>query len=108
VALRGFATVDSATAKKFINYSETVIARCKRHIRKSYFLFLLPFRQMSEWESVSSQFQAFVNGKNPASSTRSAGIVLLDTQHGRQLRIGSPFSDKRFEQLLQSMKISVH
>lgn len=105
VALRCFAAVDSSTTKKFINYSEMVIERWKRHIRKNYFLFLLPFLQMSEWESVSSQVQPFVGGKTRAAlSIPPTGVILLDMHHGRILRLGSPFPDKRFEQLIRSIR----
>jgi hypothetical protein len=107
IALRGFTTIDSAAAKKFINYSEMVVASHRRIIRSSYFLFLLPFRQVSEWESVSSQCQPFVAGKNHAGlSIPPTGMVLFDIDHGRTLRFGSPFRDKRFEQLIQSLKTS--
>jgi DnaJ domain len=100
VILRGIPAVDSAAAKKFINYCSSAVGRQRRSIRKSYFLFLLPFRQINEWESVSNQFQRFVADK------RSAGILLLDIHHGRALRFGSPFPDKDFEKLIESIKTS--
>ena len=100
VALRGFASVDSGIAKKFVNYSETVITRNRRAIRKSHFLFLLPFLQMVEWDSVSRQFQSFLDGKS------SAAVILLDLHHGRTLRLGSRFSDKRLEELIRSIRTS--
>jgi len=102
VALRGFTAVNSATAKKLINYSEIAIVRCKRHFKKSYFLFLLPFQQLSEWELVSAQCQRFVSEESRAKlSGAPAGIVLLDMAHGRALRFGTQIREKRFEQLLE-------
>jgi hypothetical protein len=107
VALRGFESVDSAIAKKFINYSEMVLTANKRAIRKNHFLFLLPFLQMIEWDSVSRQIQSFLNGKGSATiGLPSTGVILLDMHHGRTLRLGSRFSDKRFEELIQSIRTS--
>jgi curved DNA-binding protein CbpA len=98
VAMRGFAAMDLATAKKVINYAEMVIQRYRRQLRRNSFLFLLPFRQLSEWESVSAQFQPFATRRNRA------GIVLLDIHHGRALRFGSPMPDKKFEKIIQSIR----
>jgi hypothetical protein len=100
VALRGFTEVNPPTIKKFINYSDVVIAQRNRHIRRSYFLFLLPFQKLSDWDVVSAQCQRFVSAENnPNPSNAPAGILLLDMQHSRTLRFGSPSEDKRFEQL---------
>jgi curved DNA-binding protein CbpA len=105
VAVRGFASIDSAIAKKIINYADAVIVRHKRTIRKSHFLFLLPFVELDEWESVSSQIQAFLSGKNSTgASLSSTGIVLLDMTHARTLRLGCRFADKNFEQLVESTR----
>jgi hypothetical protein len=100
VALRGFSEVNSPTIKKFINYAEVVIAQRNRHLRKSYFLFLLPFQQLSDWDIVSAQCQRFVSVEHNANLPNlPAGILLLDMQHSRTLRFGAPSGDKRFEQL---------
>ena len=105
VAVRGFTSIDSAIAKKIINYADAVIVRHKRTIRKSHFLFLLPFVELDEWESVSSQIQGFLSGKNSAgASLSSTGIVLLDMTHARTLRLGCRFADKKFEQLVESTR----
>jgi curved DNA-binding protein CbpA len=98
VAMRGFAAIDPVTAKRFINYAEMVVGRYRRQIRRSSFLFLVPFRQISEWESISAQCQPFATRRNRA------GIVLLDLQHGRTLRFGSPMPDKKFEKIIQSIR----
>jgi curved DNA-binding protein CbpA len=106
VAVRGFASIDSAVAKKIISYADAAIVRHKRTIRKSHFLFLLPFVELDEWESVSSQIQAFLSGKNSTgASLSSTGIVLLDMTHARTLRLGCRFADKKFEQLVESTRI---
>jgi hypothetical protein len=105
VALRGFAEVDPSAAKKFVNYCEMAFARCKRAIRKNHFVFLLPFRMMSEWQSVSSQIEPFVRGaKSKGGSRPPITVILLDMHHGRTLRLGVRFQDKRFEELLQSIR----
>lgn len=102
VALRGFTAVNSATARKFLNYSEIVVADQGRLLRKSYFLFLLPFHQLSEWESVSAQCQRFVAEENRAKLSHSSALmILLDLHHGRTLRFGAQIKEKRFGQLLQ-------
>jgi hypothetical protein len=105
VAVRGFASIDSVVAKKIINYADAVIVRHKRVLRKSNFLFLLPFLEMNEWDSVSSQLQSFLSGKNSTgASLASTGIVLLDMSHARTLRLGCRFSDKKFEELIESTR----
>jgi hypothetical protein len=105
VAARGSAVVNSATMKKLINYSEVVIARCHRPIRKSYFLFLFPFQQLIEWDLISAQCQRFTSGQNSANFAAPAGIVLLDMQHGTILRFAHKINEKRFKQLLQRIEI---
>jgi DnaJ-domain-containing protein 1 len=102
VALRGFAEVNADSMKKFINYAQILIAKCNRHLKKSYFLFLIPFQRLTEWDSVSVQCQRFVtdDGKK-GFSPAPAGILLLDMQHSRTLRFGHKVSDKRFQQLLE-------
>ncbi len=102
VALRGFTAVDSATARKLINYSEIAILRRRRYVRKSYFLFLLPFQRLSEWELISVQCQRFVTEESRSKfSGTPAVILLLDMEHGRTLRFATKVRDKRLEQLLQ-------
>ncbi|MBZ5653543.1 MAG: J domain-containing protein [Acidobacteriia bacterium] len=98
VAMRGFAVMDLATAKKFINYAETLVGRYRRQLRRSSFLFLVPFRQINEWEAISAQCQPFASRRNRT------GIVLLDIHHGRALRFGSPMPDKKFEKIIQSIR----
>jgi len=81
--------------------------RCRRHVRKSYFVFLLPFQQLSEWELVSAQCQQFVTEESRAKfSGAPTVIVLLDMHHGRTLRFGTQIREKRFEELVQ--RIGTH
>jgi curved DNA-binding protein CbpA len=102
VGLRGFASVDAVVVKRFINYAEITIAHRKSYLRKGYFVFLLPFQQLSEWESVSSQCRQFVADAGRAGSSNTpTGIVLLDLQHGRTLRFDAQIKEKRYEELLQ-------
>ena len=104
VAARGSAVVNSVTVKKLINYSEIVIARCRRPIRKGYFLFLFPFQQLTEWDLVSAQCQRFTSGQKSSNFAAPVGIVLLDMQHGRTLRFAHEINEKRFTQLLQKIE----
>ncbi len=101
VASRGFAVLDPAAAKKFANYSEVVVARCNRSMRKSYFLFLLPFQRLSQWEFVSAGFNRLFSTENrEARFDIPVGIVLFDAQRGRSLRVGSQLKEIHFEELL--------
>jgi DnaJ domain len=104
VAARGSATINSAIAKKLINYSEIVMARCNRPVRKSHFLFLFPFQQLTEWELVSAQCQRFTSKENRPRFAAPTGIILLDMQHGRTLRFSNQIQEKRFAQLLQRVE----
>ena len=104
VAGRGFGVLDPAAAKKFTNYSEVVIARCNRPIRKSHFLFLLPFQRLSESESVSAEFNRFFSVENHTKfSNIAVGIVLLDARGGRTTRFSSQLGEKRLEELVRSV-----
>lgn len=101
VGARAFAVLDPAAAKKFANYSEVVVARRNRSVRKSYFLFLLPFRHLNQWESVSAEFNRLLSAENrEATPNVRVGFVLFDAQRGRTLRIGSQLKEKHFEELL--------
>ncbi len=105
VALRGFPDLDSATMKKFLNYSTFAIAHHKRQIRTTYFAFLLAFQHAHEWESVANQCQSFAPVKTIDSQAPS-NVYLLDMRRGQVRRFGAPFRSKRFEQLVQSIRIS--
>jgi curved DNA-binding protein CbpA len=101
VAARGFAVLDLVAAKKIANYSEVVFTRFNRSIRKSHFLFLLPFQQLSQWESVSVQFnRLFSSESRERKFDIPVGIILFDAQRGRTLRVGGHLKEKQFEELL--------
>ncbi len=105
IAVRAFALLDGAAARKFVNYSEAVLQRARRRMKSNYFVFLLPFRQMAEWESVSNQINSFLSGKNGASPhAADTSVILLDMHHSRIVRLGARFSDPNFEHLLQSIR----
>lgn len=73
VAGRGFAVLDPAVARKFANYSEVVVTRYNRLFRKSHFLFLLPFQQLSQWETVSAEFNRLISSEKPGNEARHSG-----------------------------------
>jgi len=107
VAARAFGILDPAAAKKFTNYSEVIIARCNRPVRKSHFLFLLPFQRLSEWDSVSAEFNRFFSAEGHKKfSNIPVGIVLLDAREGRTMRFGSQLGEKRLEELLRCVSIA--
>jgi curved DNA-binding protein CbpA len=107
VAGRGFGVLNLASAKKFTNYSEAIIARWNRPIRKSHFLFLLPFQRLFEWESVSAEFNRFFSAESHAQfSNVPVEIVLLDARQGQTMRFGCRVREKRLEELLQCVSAS--
>lgn len=102
VALRGFAELDAAAARKLLNYAQIAIARSNRQLKTSYFLFLIPFLHLTEWDSVSVQCQQFVTDAGHTGLSRvPGGIHLLDMQHSRTLRFGHVVDDKRFQKLVE-------
>jgi curved DNA-binding protein CbpA len=102
VALRGFADLNAAAAKKFLNYAQIAIARGNRQLKKSYFLFLIPFHRLTEWDSVSVQCQQFVTDPNHTGLSKvPGGILLLDMQRSRTLRFGPAVDDERFQKLVE-------
>lgn len=104
VAGRGFALLDPAAAKKFANYSEVVVTRFNRPVRKSHFLFLLPFHHLSQWETVSAEFNRLFSSENGESRLDAPiGILLFDVRRGRTLQIGGQLKEKYFEELLQCL-----
>jgi hypothetical protein len=104
VAARAFSVLDLAAAKKFANYSEVVVTQNYRSIRKSHFLFLLPFQQLTQSESVSAEFNRLMSSeKREARPDVPIGIVLFDARRGRTLRVGGTLREKRFEELVISL-----
>jgi curved DNA-binding protein CbpA len=101
VAARGFATLDLAAAKKFANYAEVVVSRGNRAVRKSHFLFLLPFQQLNQWQSVAAEFnRLFADDKHKTMSGVPVKMVLFDAQRGRTLRVGPTAAIKPLDELL--------
>ena len=101
---RGFADLDTAAAKKFANYSQVVITRSNRPFRKSRFLFLLPFQHLTQWESVSAEFNRLVSGESRESKLNvPVGLVLFDLRRGRAMRVGMQLKEKPFEEVLQCL-----
>ena len=102
VAGRGFAVLNLAAAKKFTNYSAGVVTLCNRSIRKSHFLFLLPFQRLYEWESVSAQFNRFFLTESQTKFSHvPVEIALLDARQGQTMRFGNDLGEKRLAELLQ-------
>ena len=107
VASRGFPLLQPAAAKKFANYSEIVMTQRNRTVRKSHFLFLIPFQQVSEWETVSNLLQRVISGDKHSGNSRSpAGIVLVDMRAGRSLRLGGLPKEEPFHKILQAIAAS--
>jgi curved DNA-binding protein CbpA len=103
VAGRGFGVLNPAAAKKFTNYAEIVVARGNRPVRKSHFLFILPFQRLHEWDSVSAEFNRFFSADNHAKiSNIPVAIAVIDARQGRTMRFGQ-LREKRLEEVLQSV-----
>jgi curved DNA-binding protein CbpA len=104
VAGRGFVILDPPAARKFATYSEIAVTRFNRSIRKSYFLFLLAFQQLSDWESISTQFHRLLSKEGfKKLGDVPIQIILLDVQQGKVLRIGGQLAGKGFERLFHCM-----
>jgi curved DNA-binding protein CbpA len=102
VAGLGFGILNLASAKMFTTYSKSIIERCARSLRKSHFLFLLPFQRLYEWESVSAEFNRFFSAESHTKfSNVPVEIALLDARQGRTTRFGSQSRENRLEELLQ-------
>ncbi len=104
VALRGFGTVDQASAAKFINYATIGIERSKRLLKKNYYLLLLPFQRMRDPENVLAACRRFAgqSGEGPLSNAQ-AQVILMDVSHGRSVPCGPRIEDKRFEMLTRRL-----
>jgi curved DNA-binding protein CbpA len=101
VAGRSFAILNPAVARKFTNYSEIVVTRLSRSIRKSHFLFLLAFHHCSNWESVSAEFNRLLAPEGGEKRLNAlVRFALFDVQRMRTLRVGPYVADKGFEELL--------
>jgi curved DNA-binding protein CbpA len=100
VAARAYDPANASAVKSFLAYSETAMARHKSHLRKGHFLFLLPFRQLCEWDTISVQCQGFVFSETRKESP--VGIILLDLQHAKTLRFAdSKGQSKQFRELIE-------
>jgi curved DNA-binding protein CbpA len=100
IGLHGLTDLNPPAMKKFIHYAEVVIAEQNCHLRKSHFLFLLPFQRMNDWDAVSDLCHRFASADNHLKKAGPpTGILLLDIQHSRTLRFASSFEDEKFEQL---------
>jgi hypothetical protein len=98
---RGFGLLDPAGAKKIANYSEVIIGRFNRSVRKSQFLFILPSQQMSQWDSVSAELNRIFTLENGQKRFEiPVSIVLFDTRKGRKLRVGSDLKEKCLKEAL--------
>jgi curved DNA-binding protein CbpA len=102
VAGLGFGVLNLASAKKFTKYSTDIIARCNRSVRKSHFLFLLPFQRLSEWEAVAAEFNRFFSAESHTKFCNvPVEIALLDARQGRTTRFGGQSREKLLDELLQ-------
>jgi curved DNA-binding protein CbpA len=100
VVLRALASVHSGSVKSFLTYADAAMTRHHSGLRRSYFLFLLAFQQMRDWDAISLQCRGFVTSETrPGSSAGHAGMILLDVQHGRVLRFEAQTQGKLHEMI---------
>jgi curved DNA-binding protein CbpA len=98
---RGFGLLDPPAARKFASHSEIVISQFNRSVRKSQFLFILPFQRMSQWDSVSAELnRIFTLDGGQKRFEIPVSIVLFDSHKGRKLRVGSDLKERCFEEAL--------
>lgn len=107
VALRGFATVDTAAVSKFINYATVGIELSKRLLKRNYFLLLLPFQRMRDPEQVLAACRRFAgqSGEGPLANAR-VQVVLMDVTHGRSVPCGPHIEDSRFDKLIERLGLT--
>ena len=107
VALRSFLSADATAARKFTNYADFACTRCRRALRKNFFLFLMSFQQLSESEQVLAQCRRFRGDGNGSrlSNTQSI-LVLLDVTHGRILPCNPPIQDDKFQHVLRDLGLA--
>jgi len=104
VALRGFSTMDLASAAKLTNYATMAIERSRRMIKKNNYLLLAPFQRMREPEQVLAACRRFAGGSGDgALAGAQIQIVLMDVTHGRSVPCGPKIEDKRFDELMQRL-----
>lgn len=104
VGLRGFATVDQAAARKFVNYATMAIEGSRKLIKRDLYLLLMPFQRMHEPDQVQAMLRRFAGGVRSGPVTGAqATVVLLDVTHGRSLPCGPRIHNKKFEVLLQRL-----
>lgn len=107
VTLRGFPTADRAAADKYTNYANLAIEKYKSWFRSNFFLFLLPFQRISDAEGVVTRCQRFAQAAGESAFPRSqVAVVLFDAARGQSRLCGARIQDKRFVQLLQTLRLS--
>jgi curved DNA-binding protein CbpA len=106
-ALRGFPNADRAAAQKFTNYANLAIAKHKSWLKSDYFLLLFPFQRITDAEHVVGQCQALIQ---TVEKSKLRGIhtlvVLFDVSRGQSRVCGPRPQDKRFQHLIQTLRLS--
>lgn len=97
VMSRACDTADQATARKFVNQAHAAVKKSTHWFKKSYLLFLLPYKRISEPDAVMGVCRGF----RSQSRDSVAVVVLIDVPHGRSLHCGAPVHDRRLAELLQ-------
>lgn len=106
VAMRSFGVADRAAVDKFTNYANFALARHRRRLKANYFLFVMGFQRIAESDQVVTRCRRFVQttGRSTLMGTTSQ-IVLIDASQGRSVLCGPAVKDKRFNQLLQQIRV---
>jgi curved DNA-binding protein CbpA len=97
VVLRAFASLQAGSVKSFLTYADVAMTRHHSSLRRSYFLFLLAFQAVRDWDAISLQCRQFITSEVRAASSAKAGVLLLDIQHGRALRFEAQAQGKLHE-----------
>jgi len=105
-AMRSFGVADRAAAQKLTNYASFAYSMHQSRLRANYFLFVMAFQRAAELEAVRAECMRFVQTPAPATVLGTTPLILLlDAGAGRSLLCGAEPTDKRFRDLLNSVRV---
>ncbi len=95
VGFRGFGTADPEAARKFSNYSQFAMERCRSMLKQNFYLFLLAFQRINSLDQTMTQLRRFAG-----SPGQKAIVMLVDVNHQRVVPCGPRIQDDRLEKLM--------
>lgn len=107
VGMRAFPIGDQAAAQKFTNYASFAVDMHQHRFKANYFLFLMAFQRMTNPDQLVAECKRWVQfpGARPTVQGSTSLIILMDAGHSRSVLCGTTPRDKRFNQLLQMIRL---